>query len=358
MLAEVWRTAKETFAPVTIRPSAQEKRLELMGGGVVDMWSMEKPDAARGRKYKRVIIDEAAMIPSLKDAWDAVIRPTLTDLIGDAYFMSTPKGLNDFWQLFQRGQDDAFPDWSSWQIPTSANPYIDPNEIEAARRELPERTFQQEYLARFLEFEGAVFRNVTAAVNSGIVQMGPLQNHEYVIGVDWGKIADFTVFAVVDVTIGALVYLDRFNRIDYTVQSSRLGALYEKFKTREYPTVIAESNSMGEPIIDQLRRDGIAVRSFVTTNQSKARIIESLQIAFERGEIEIIDNAILTNELMAFEATPLATSTRYAAPPGMHDDTVIALAIAWQGKRDSGSGWAAVADVGHVEGVEDKWGDV
>ena len=107
MLVDVWRETVNALGPYATRRSAQEHRLELATGGILDMWSLDNPDAARGRKYARVVIDEAAMIPALMDAWQYVIRPTLVDYEGDAWFLSTPKGRNGFWQMYQWGQDPA-----------------------------------------------------------------------------------------------------------------------------------------------------------------------------------------------------------------------------------------------------------
>ena len=79
MLLEVWREAVLSLAPITSRKNVQERRIETITGGVIEFWSLENPDAARGRKYRRVIIDEAAMISALMDAWQHVIRPALAD---------------------------------------------------------------------------------------------------------------------------------------------------------------------------------------------------------------------------------------------------------------------------------------
>lgn len=106
------------------------------------------------------MIDEAAMVANLEQAWQQSIRPTLTDLRGQAWFLSTPKGMNYFKHLFDRGQDRSNLDWASWQMPTAVNPYIDSQEIEAARRDLTEAAFNQEYLALFVNWEGSVFRHV------------------------------------------------------------------------------------------------------------------------------------------------------------------------------------------------------
>jgi hypothetical protein len=92
MLLEVWRESERILRPITKRRSAQDHRIEYITGGLLEFWSLDNPDAGRGRKYARVIIDEAAMIKFLMDAWRASIRPTLTDLKGDAWFLSTPQG--------------------------------------------------------------------------------------------------------------------------------------------------------------------------------------------------------------------------------------------------------------------------
>jgi hypothetical protein len=143
--------------------------LELIGGGVIDLWSLDSADSGRGRKYAVVVIDEAAMIPDLEVAWQQSIRPTLTDLQGSAWFLSTPKGMNYFKMLFDRGPDPTFTDWASWQMPSSENPYIEPREIEDARLDLTESAFNQEYLALFVNWEGSVFRRVGEATTSGAV---------------------------------------------------------------------------------------------------------------------------------------------------------------------------------------------
>jgi phage FluMu gp28-like protein len=323
MLADVWRDMKNVLQPVTKQKSEQEKRIELITGGVLDMWSLDHPDAARGRKYARAVIDEAAMIAKLQEAWQEAIRPTLTDYSGDAFFLSTPKGLNYFKTLFDYGNDPTREDWTCWQLPTAANPFISPHEIDAARYELPERVFRQEYLAQFVE-DANLFRNINACATARRLDHAEA-GHTYMFGVDWGKLNDFTVITVWDQGERELVKLDRFNQIDYTVQSGRLKTLYEKFKPR---LILAESNSMGEPIIDQLKQDGLPVKGFTTTNISKGQIINALSLAFEQEAIKIPNDPVLIAELQAFEATRLpGGSLRYAAPEGQHDDTVIATAI-------------------------------
>lgn len=326
MLSDAWRVVREILQPVTTTARADEHRIELVGGGTIDMWSLDSADTARGRRYGLVVVDEAAMADNLEAAWQNVIRPTLTDLRGGAWFMSTPRGHNYFWRLWTQGQDDTQNDWRSWRMPTSANPYIDGAEIEAARRQLPEQVFAQEYLAAFIEDSGLVFRRVTDAVMSSTPAAYD-KTHSYVAGLDWGKLNDYTVISIIDATTRQQVVCDRFNRIDYGFQLGRLLARYDEWRPW---VIVAESNSVGEPLVEQLQRAGLPVRPFLTTPASKTQLIEDLALAFERGALGLLDDPVQTGELLAFAAERLPSGAfRYAAPGGGHDDTVMALALAW-----------------------------
>lgn len=325
-MLDVWREVGQRFAPITARANASDRRLEYVTGGVLEFWSLENVQAGRGRKYKRVIIDEAAFVPALMDAWNYAIRPTLADLKGDAWIYSTPKGRNGFWQMYQWGVDPERPDWRCWQMPSSVNPLIAPSELEEMRRNYPERVHAQEILAQFVEDAGSVFRGVMAAATATPRDRAEREG-QYVCGVDFARDNDFTAVAVFDLFNRELVHLDRFTNVEYTVQLARLNGLYERFKPL---AIVAESNSMGGPMVEFMRRNGLPVRPFVTTNATKAQVIESLALAFEQGSIKIIPDPVLIAELQAYELERLPSGLiRYGAPAGMHDDTVIALALAY-----------------------------
>lgn len=330
LLDEAWRSAKAFMRAFVTRTDAQQHRMEFTSGAAMDFWTLEDVDAGRGRRYGLVIVDEAAMARNLEQAWNAAIRPTLTDYKGGAWFFSTPKGRNFFWQLHQRSAKDEL--WRAHHAPSTANPHLDPAEIEQARTSLPERIFAQEYLAQFLDDGGGVFRNVMAAVDTALptdphAALDAGDGRAYVIGIDWGRHEDFTVFTVIDARTRAVVALDRFTQIEYAFQLARLKALRARFA---HAAVVAEANSIGGPLIEQLRRDGVGVTAFQTTAASKAQIIEALAIAFEQGAIRIPAAQWLIDELLAFdqERTPSGLM-RYGAPAGAHDDGVMSLAIAW-----------------------------
>ena len=149
-LSEVWKSLKFVYRPVINRKDEQIKQLDLITGGVIDLWSMDDPDSGQGRKYKRAIIDEAAKAKKLYQAWEETIRPTLTDLIGDAWILSRPKGHNNgFYKLEEKHK--SFDNWAFFHYTTYDNPFIDPNEIEEAKTQLDTVTFDQEYMAEYVD---------------------------------------------------------------------------------------------------------------------------------------------------------------------------------------------------------------
>lgn len=329
-LLEVWREAARIFAPITIRRSAQDKRIELLTGGVIEFWSLDNPDVARGRKYRRLIVDEAAMIPGLMDAWNYVLRPTLTDYAGDAYFLSTPKGRNGFWQMYQWGVDPDSREWRSWQMPSYVNGKIARSEFDAMRDTLPEIVYRQEILAEFLEGESEVFRNIMSCMNALTTIPEQHEGHRIVAGCDWARQQDYSCFSFGCVDCRVEVDRDRFNQIDYAFQAQRLAAMCEKWRP---VAVLSETNSMGRPIFEQLERLGLPVVGFETTGQSKPPLIENLALAFEKAEWQFQPDPVWTAELEAYErkVSPVTGRSQYSAPEGYHDDSVMARALMlWQ----------------------------
>jgi phage terminase large subunit-like protein len=322
-----WRPLRRIGGKIGAEIRKVDRQINLPGGGSVQVRSADDPNSLRGEGLDFVVGDEIAFMK--EEAWTEALRPSLSDRQGKALFISTPKGRNWFWRMFQRGKDGDG-EWASFQYPTSDNPYIAPDEIEAARRYLPERIFQQEYLAMFLDDAGGVFRRVMDGATA-IEQIVPEDGHEYVLAVDWGQMVDFTVIIVLDITTKSVVFMDRFNQIDYIIQSERLKTLVNRYKPT---TVIAEVNAMGQPIVERLLEDGLPIQPFTTTNATKAEIVRGLQNGFENGEIKILNDPILIGELQAYEQERTTSGLwKFGAPEGMHDDTVIALALAWWSTR-------------------------
>jgi len=293
-------------------PNQSRMEMEFPSGGMIIYRSLDNPDNARGHTADGVVIDEAGVVKA--EAWYEILRPMLIDTDGWAWIIGTPKGRNWFHAEWHNAADDQ--QSMAWQVPTYGvrigrnglerkphpleNPVIPLEEIERMYDTLPERVFRQEILAEFIEDAGAVFRNVVRCAAS-VPQEKAADHGYYVMGVDWGKHNDFTVLTVLDTSDESKpreVYKDRFNQIDYTLQIGRLKAVFDLFNPG---AIIAERNSMGEPLIEQLQRDNLPVIAFNTTNATKTQAIESLALAFERDEIEILNDPITIGELQAYQ---------------------------------------------------------
>ena len=312
---------------VDIRRALRE--IGLPGGGMIGFKTADSDAGLLGEGLDYLIVDEAAVVR--ETAWTQELRPALSDRRGGAMFISTPRGQNWFWRAYMLGNDPTLNDWRCWQFPTSANPVIAASEIEAARDLLPDRVFRQEYLAEFIEDGGVVFRHVTAAVSIAADSIARHREHDIIIGADWGKSNDYSVFTAVCRKCQRMVDFDRMNVVDYALQVERLETMARKFGPRV--TVYAETNAMGDPIIEQIQRRGMRVRGFTTTSSSKPPLIESLALAIERGEIALQNEPVLIGELQAYTMALNKYTGRptYSAPEGMHDDCVMSLALAWHG---------------------------
>jgi hypothetical protein len=99
-----------------------------------------------------------------------------------------------------------------------------------------------------------------------------------------------------------------------------------------------DSTGVGDPILEDLQREGIAIEGLKFTSSSKQQLMEGLATAIQQGKIGFPEGAI-TNELQVFEYQFTSNGVRYSAPSGFHDDCVMALALAWNNfnmKRGSG----------------------
>ncbi len=322
-LAEPFRTIDKTLGLVVQKRSQDDFRLELATGGTLDCWTLNDTNLGRGRKYKLWIIDEAALSPNLEKAFAESIRPTLIDLAGSAWFLSTPQGRGYFWECFRRGQDPQEQDWQSWQMPTSSNPFMPLQEIEAARSSMTERQFAQEFLAEFGLDEDSVFRNVESSIGS-FPQSQPDKNQTYIAGVDLARVEDYTVISILN-SQGEQVYFDRFRRVSWERTISRIAQAFLKFNA---PAVV-DASGIGDPITEQLQSTGLTIIPFKFTSQSKEPLIQSLAFKLEQNQLKLLPEPTQTNELIAYRATRSKFGTmQYSAPPGQHDDCVIALALA------------------------------
>jgi len=295
--------------------------ITFITGGSIRFFTGERLDNLRGLKFHLAVIDEASFIPNLEDGWLNSIRPTLTDYKGKAIFLSTPKGKNYFFSLFSKAE----PDWQSFKFTTYDNPYIDPNEIDDARKQLPEVVFEQEYMANPAEnaanpFGSQYIRNCIHPVTTMPV---------VAYGIDLAKSVDWTVIIGLDED-GNVAYFDRFQMDWHNTKQTIL-------RLPKCP-ILVDSTGVGDPILEDLQREGVMIQGLKFTSSSKQQLMEGLQAAIHQGKIGYPEG-IISQELEVFEYQYTATGVKYSAPSGFHDDAVMALALAWQNfslKRGTG----------------------
>jgi hypothetical protein len=129
---------------------------------VISLKGADSYDSLRGAGLDGLIIDEAAVIDP--EAWFEVLRPMLSDKQGKALFITTPAGMNWFYELYQNELLD--PDnWKSFQYTTIDGGNVPGSEVEQARKDLDERTFRQEYLATFETYSGRIYYSFDRALN-------------------------------------------------------------------------------------------------------------------------------------------------------------------------------------------------
>lgn len=151
------------------RVNHSELTLVLVNGASISLLGADNPDALRGVSLSGCVIDEAAYVEPR--AWTEVIRPALSDQEGPCWHITTPRGFNHFHDLWERTMDD--PDWSRFSYTTLEGGHVSEAEVQAARRDLDERTFKQEYLASFETVAGRVYYDFDESnIDDTVVDLG------------------------------------------------------------------------------------------------------------------------------------------------------------------------------------------
>ena len=297
--------------------------IKLKTGSKIYFRSSEREDGLRGYTFSYLFLDEAAY--QTEDAWKRAIQPTALVHGKKCVLFSTPRGRQSwFYEMFQMGQDTSYPSHTSVRMEQYDNPYINMEEVEAAKRSLPDAIFRAEYLGEFLEGESQVFQNF----NSNTFERFPRPQGKCYMGVDLAQSGDYTVAVVMD-SSGAVVDIYRDNHKEWEDMSTRIIQLAQKYTA----TLMIETNSMGTVVLEGIRKRYQDAHGFNTSNQSKRDIVESLIMGFNDGSVKIPSATLypeLHRELEVFEMTynPQSRSIKYAARPPFHDDIVIALSIA------------------------------
>lgn len=319
--------------------TSQNLVIEFKNGSVLEFYSGKNPDALAGAKVDLVIIDEAALVPHGGDVWNGLIRPTLLDSGGEALFISTPRGKNWFWQLYNQGlsQSIKFKDWECWHFTSLDNPTIpvyirDPEEREKVRREeleayrqtMPEMLFKQEMLAEFLSSAASIFNleHPEAVVSTVEDPVGTVY-----MGVDLAKKQDFTVITASRAGDRLPVYHQRFNQIKWTEQRQLIRDAVDAIMDMGAEEVVVgvDATGVGDAIADDLEAEGLNVERILFSNQWKERAVGVLSKDLQNGDAHILADQQEEFEHYEYELTP-AGHYKFESSVG-HDDEVAAKLI-------------------------------
>lgn len=346
-VTEVWRDFTRRLRVLCEehggRISEQEKRIELPNGGVIEHWSLhDQDDPARGRSYDLVVIDEAGLVPNLMEIWEAAIEPTLTDRNGKSLFLGTPKGQRTAFNiLFQQAESGEDPEWAAFHGRTDENTTI-PNvveKVEKLRLRAEKRgtlaLWQQEYLGIPADDGSnpiglaAIAAAATPAHRATNERWAHWTNGEHpkktvAWGCDLAKSIDFTV----------LIGFDAYGR---WTQVHRWQADWGETKRRlldivglELPCVM-DATGVGSPIVQDLQMAGMQVSPFVFSYKSRAGLVEDLVTGIHGKRLTLPDGFVRQElEALGVVHNPETGFTRYQVPSGMHDDGIMALAMAWR----------------------------
>lgn len=315
--ARVYQDIARQYAPVIRKATSQPRPvIEFRNGGRIDFWTLENPmKCGRGNFYARIVVDEAAHARHLKDAWEQSIAWTLADLDGDAWFISTPNGINYFNDLYRRAETD--PGWISHTAPSMDNPHLPDGWMEEQRETMPALVFAQEVMAQFVTFGAGLVK--PEYLKDGIAPAGM----PTVLGVDLAISerdgADWTAIVAMSRDPGTgIVYVREAerHRAGFADVLDRIKAAAARHK----PTLIAvEQTQYQAAVVQELTRTtSLPVRG-VRPDRDKLTRFLPLLTRYEQGQVRHDPSGVpawFREELLSF-------------PQGQHDDGVDAAAHAW-----------------------------
>ena len=270
--------------------------ITLINGARIYVRGADRPDTLRGVSLTYAVLDEVADIKP--EAWEQVIRASLSDKKGRALFIGTPKGRNWFYDTFKLGENESDPDWKSWHFTTQDNPLIDPTEIESAKKTLSTFAFKQEYMASFSNAGSDVFKEEW-------IKYGEEPQHgSYYIAIDLAgfeevakqagnakKRLDESAICVVKVTEDGKWFVDKMIHGRWDIRTTAVNIL---MAIREYKPLCvgiergAHKNAVLPYLSDLMRKNNIYahIEDMTHGNRKKAdRLIWALQGRFEHGRI-------------------------------------------------------------------------
>jgi predicted phage terminase large subunit-like protein len=325
----MWNLLKDVGRDVIKKTFENTCEATLINGRVIKIKGADRPDSLRGVGLSFVVLDEYAFMKP--EAWDLIIRPTLSEVMGHAMFIGTPEGKNHFYDLWLYAGREENTEWAAFHFCSLDNPKIPAAEIESARNTMSAQAFRQEYEASFEAAGGGSFheREVIYAQQSS--QPGTLYMAVDPAGFGAGNNLVKSELSRLDECAIAVVEVSSAGWFVHDIISGRWGVRETALRiikaARDYqPAAVGIEkgslfNAVQPYLEDEMRRLNVYPSIIPVTHGGKKkqeRITWALQGRFEKGRIVLREdpswNRKFVDQLLDFP-NPLA-----------HDDLLDALA--------------------------------
>jgi phage FluMu gp28-like protein len=312
--------------PLLVSSNKSNYEMVLLNGSKILFRSTENADSLRGYTLNYLIVDEAAFVKN--NVWDEILKPTILVKGKKCLFVSTPKNKGGFLhRLYLNGLNPEKNEYISMNGSSYMNPHISKEDLDEAKKTMPEEIFRSEILGEFTDGGGSVFKNIEnyCVLNN----FYPKENgKKYYAGIDVGRQDDYSVLTIID-DEGKVVFIYRQNNAPW---DTILGNI-SKYLNEYQASAFMEVNGIGDALYEQLEKNYKNIHPFITTNQSKQQIIEDLIYELNIDELKLPSKDFfpaLYNELDTFtyHYSPQTRKVQYKAIDGAHDDCVMSLAIA------------------------------
>lgn len=306
--------------------------ITLVTGAKIYFKTAEKPDNLFGDDVYAFVFDEYTR--ARETAWFA-LRSTITSTGGKGKFIGNAKSKKNWgYKLAMKakaGQDNEFEFFkitaydaaNCGMLTKDGRPMIE--EIESAKRALPESVFNELYMAEASEDGSNPFglKYIAAICHPTLSSMPSI-----CYGIDVANKFDSTSIIGLD----RLAYMSHYHNFTRTGWPHVIGTI----KSLPRLPMAQDSTGVGDPVLADVQQSNDLIEGYIFTEQSKQRLMEGLAVAIQSRKVMISDDGDVVNgtgklrhQLEQFEITYTRTGVRYSAPDGEHDDDVCALALAW-----------------------------
>jgi PBSX family phage terminase large subunit len=269
--------------------SINESRLEikLVNGSQIILRGWEAIDTLRGQRFDLIVLDEVASMRNFWTSWNEVIRPTLTDTRGEAIFISTPKGFNHFYDLFNFQEKDS--DYKSFHYTSFDNPHLPEDELLKAKRELPDNQFAQEYMADFRKTQGLVYKDFDRTKH--VYTDREIRAVERIVSIDWGFTNPTAMYLIFEDDDANYWIANEYYKTGKTTQE--IIEVAKSFRGNKYYPDPAEPDRL-----EEMRRAGLNVQDVSKDIEAG---ISSIQELLKTGRLHIHSSCInLINEFETY----------------------------------------------------------